>query len=106
MNADGQDGWMRRRLKPLKLWCLLLPLMAVIASPATSIAQDTPEARQACTPDVFRLCSAHIPDADEITACLRAKNAELSAACRKFVAAGVKPSDRSDSIDTRKRITR
>ena len=106
MNANGQDGWMRRRLKAHKLWCLLLPLMSVIASPATSIAQDTAEARQACTPDVFRLCSAYIPDADEITTCLRARNAELSAACRKFVAGGVKPSDRSDSIDTRKRITR
>jgi hypothetical protein len=36
----------------------------------------------ACTPDAFRLCSAFIPNADEITTCLREKNAELSDACR------------------------
>jgi len=36
----------------------------------------------ACTPDVLRLCSAFIPNADEITTCLREKNAELSDACR------------------------
>jgi hypothetical protein len=32
--------------------------------------------------DVLRLCSAFIPNADEITNCLREKNAELSDACR------------------------
>jgi hypothetical protein len=36
----------------------------------------------ACTPDALRLCSAFIPHADDITACLREKNAELSDACR------------------------
>lgn len=30
----------------------------------------------------LRLCSAFIPNADEITSCLRKKNAELSDACR------------------------
>jgi hypothetical protein len=106
MNAKNQDKRMRRRLKPLKGQCLLLALVSAIAAPATSIAQGTPEARQACTPDVFRLCSGFIPDANEITACLRERNAELSDACRQFVAPGVKSSDRSDSIDTRKRIAR
>jgi hypothetical protein len=32
----------------------------------------------ACMPDVLRLCSAFIPNADEITTCLREKDAELS----------------------------
>lgn len=105
MKAKGR-GWMRRRLKPLKRCCLMPVLVSAIAAPATAIAQGTPEAQQACTPDAFRLCSAYIPDADEVAACLRAKNAELSDACRKFVAAGTKSFDRSDSIDVRKRISR
>lgn len=48
-------------------------------------AQDrsaTAEERQACTPDVFRLCSSHIPDADAITACLKARSSSLSDRCR------------------------
>jgi hypothetical protein len=106
MKAKSQDERIRCRLKPLKRWCLLPALVSVIASPATSIAQGTPEARQACTPDAFRLCSGHIPDADEVAACLRERNAELSDACRKFVAAGMKSSDKSDSIDARKRLAR
>ena len=43
----------------------------------------------ACTPDVFRLCSAFIPDTDQITTCLRQKNAELSDACRTAMHAGM-----------------
>jgi hypothetical protein len=56
---------------------------------------------------VLRLCSAFIPNADEITTCLREKNAELSDACRTAVEAGTKqlPSA-SDSTGTRKRPAR
>jgi hypothetical protein len=106
MKTNSQDEWMQRSLKPLKRWFSLLTLVSGIASPATSIAQGTPEARQACTPDAFRLCSAHVPDADEVAACLRERNAELSDACRKFVAVGTKPSETSDNVDARKRIAR
>jgi hypothetical protein len=106
MTAKSQDIPMRGPLEPLKPWCLLAALVSVIASPAASIAQGTPEARQACTPDAFRLCSEHIPDADEIAACLRERHAELSDACRKFVAAGTKSSDKSDSIDARNHVAR
>jgi hypothetical protein len=41
----------------------------------------TPEQQQACTPDVMRLCSAFIPDADRIVACLRYNEPNLSPAC-------------------------
>jgi hypothetical protein len=41
----------------------------------------------ACTPDVLRLCSAFIPNTDEITTCLRERNAELSDACSKAIQA-------------------
>jgi hypothetical protein len=39
-------------------------------------------ARQACTPDVFRLCGAFIPDANKITTCLKDNKKNLSPACR------------------------
>jgi hypothetical protein len=43
--------------------------------------QGTEQQRQACTPDVFRLCGAYIPDSDRITACLRASGPRLSKPC-------------------------
>ena len=36
----------------------------------------------ACTPDVFRLCGAAIPDENRIVACLQANTPQLSAPCR------------------------
>jgi hypothetical protein len=61
----------------------------------------------ACTPDVLRLCSALIPNADEITICLKEKNAELSDACRAALEAGMKqlPSA-GESTGSRKRTAR
>jgi hypothetical protein len=52
-------------------------------------SQGTLEQRLACTPDVLRLCSAFIPNVDEITICLRERNAELSDACRSAFEAGM-----------------
>jgi hypothetical protein len=37
---------------------------------------------------VFRLCSAFIPNVDEITNCLRERSAEVSDACRTALEAG------------------
>ncbi len=42
----------------------------------------TPEQRQYCTPDVFRLCSSDIPNVAAITACMRKQKANLSPACK------------------------
>lgn len=47
-----------------------------------SFALGTAEQRIACTPDVFRLCSSEIPNVDHIIACMMAKKARLSHACR------------------------
>jgi len=53
-------------------------------------AQDnrggTMEQQVACTPDVWRLCSAEIPDVDRIVACLRGNTAQLSPPCRAVFA--------------------
>ena len=56
-----------------------LVLTSGIAAPASS--QSTSQQRSACTPDVFRLCSSFIPDADRITACLISRQEELSQEC-------------------------
>jgi hypothetical protein len=53
-----------------------------IAVPTASFALGTDSERAACTPDVFRLCSSEIPNVDRIVACMRAKKASLSPACR------------------------
>jgi hypothetical protein len=53
------------------------------------LSAGTLEQRLACTPDVLRLCSAFIPKVDEITICLRERNAELSDACRTAFEAGM-----------------
>lgn len=42
--------------------------------------------QEACTPDVFRLCSAMIPDEPQILACLQSKVDQLSPDCGKVIA--------------------
>ncbi len=107
MNIESQNNWMLLRLTPLAQWCVSLALLSATASPAPSFSQGTPEQRMACTPDVLRLCSAFIPNADEITTCLREKNAELSDACKTVVEAGTRqPPNASDSAGARKRTAR
>ena len=83
MNVKSQNKWMILRLTCSAPWCILLALLsATTVSPAPAFSQGTLEQRIACPPDVLRLCSAFIPNADEITTCLREKNAELSDARR------------------------
>jgi hypothetical protein len=50
---------------------------------STASAEQTADAESACTPDVFRLCSAQIPNQGKIVACLRHNREKLSPACRK-----------------------
>ncbi len=45
-------------------------------------AQGTPEEQQACAPDAMRLCADAMPDMGKITACMTAKHAQLSQACK------------------------
>jgi hypothetical protein len=84
MNMKSKNSRTLRRI-PLAQLCVSLALLSATASPAFSFSQGTREQRLACTPDALRLCSAFIPNADEITICLREKNAELSDACRKAI---------------------
>jgi hypothetical protein len=55
--------------------------LAMFAGIATAAPGHTPEAEQACTPDVMRLCSEAIPDERRIVACLKKKRRLISVAC-------------------------
>jgi hypothetical protein len=106
VNAS-QNKRMLPQLTLLTQWCVSLALLSAMASPTPSFSQGTLEQRLACTPDVLRLCSAFIPDADQITICLRGKSAELSDACRTvFEAAMSQPPDARDSADAGNRTKR
>jgi hypothetical protein len=62
-----------------------------------SIGQEaSSDARQACTPDVFRLCREFVPDADRIAICLRQRKNDLSAACRSVMSGS-----RADKVSDR-----
>jgi hypothetical protein len=61
---------------------LIAILMCVGAAPSFAEHSGTADEQQACTPDVFRLCSAQIPSETRIVACLNKNMAKLSPACR------------------------
>lgn len=54
----------------------------MVAPASADENRGTMEQQMACTPDVWRLCSEHIPDRDSIVACLRQNTSQLSGACR------------------------
>jgi hypothetical protein len=60
-------------------------LATLLASPSASFAQGTAEQRSACTGDVFRLCSAEIPNVSRIVACMKANYSRLSPGCKAAV---------------------
>jgi len=69
-----------------RLSTIAAPLvLLVISMPAQSFALGTVSERAACTPDVFRLCSAEIPDVDRIIACMKANHSSLSKECREVM---------------------
>jgi hypothetical protein len=41
--------------------------------------------QMACTPDVWRLCSAQVPDVNRIVACLQRNSQQLSGPCRAAI---------------------
>jgi hypothetical protein len=64
---------------------LAIALGSVVAFGTAASAQQyrgTMDQQMACTPDVWRLCGAAIPDVDRIVACLRANTPQLSPGCR------------------------
>ena len=65
------------------VFCLALSIGGIVIQNAASAEnRGTFEQQMACTPDVWRLCGAQIPDADRIVACLRQNTPQLSGPCR------------------------
>jgi hypothetical protein len=65
----------------------------------TAFSQEyrgTWEQQMACTPDVWRLCGAQVPDVDRIVACLRRNTEQLSGKCRAVFAQGDNAPRRED----------
>jgi hypothetical protein len=56
--------------------------LALVSYSTSSFALGTSEEREACTPDVFRLCSSEIPNVDKIISCMKAKKSQLSPKCK------------------------
>jgi hypothetical protein len=86
------DARNRRPFRRLA-FCFAVPaglLLAAVLAPAPAVAQGTPEQRAACEGDAMRLCSAHVPDVQRITACMAQNRRNLSAACRKVFDGGSK----------------
>jgi hypothetical protein len=73
---------------------LALPVCALLfCSLNQASAQGAPstipvDVEQACTPDAMRLCSEFVPDRAKITACMKAKHAQISKECRVAMAGG------------------
>ncbi len=69
--------------------------IAWLCTGATTLPErGSPEEQEACTPDVFRLCSDKIPDEPQILACLQSKQEQLSPACGKVFAPAPDPKHR------------
>ena len=60
-------------------------LILLGSAPAITQEQGTADERQACEPDVNRLCSEFIPDRDKIIVCLNQKVRQLNPACRNVI---------------------
>jgi len=60
----------------------LIALALTISAPALAQGGASEADRQACEPDVYRLCNDYVPDVDRIVACLNANRRTLGPACR------------------------
>jgi hypothetical protein len=66
------------------LFCSLHQAAAQGAAPGSAPVN----VEQICTPDAMRLCSDVIPDRAKVTACMKAKHAQISKECRVAMAGG------------------
>jgi hypothetical protein len=73
---------------------VLIGVVAAVAVTLTAISTaafaESLAQREACTPDVFRLCSDYIPDRDSIVQCLTRNTGRLSPGCRSVFAGKLK----------------
>lgn len=68
---------------------LALPVCAALLCGVGGGRAEVPvDVQQACTPDAMRLCGDVIPDVAKVTACMKAKHAQVSQECRVAMAGG------------------
>src|SRR5258708_9895476 len=72
--------------------------MLLVAGPTPAVAQSS-DAADRCTPDVMRLCSEFVPDADRIVRCLKVKRRQLSPSC----SSALQPASGSSKSKAKKR---
>jgi hypothetical protein len=80
---QGTSVEKRPTMHSRRLLCATAAFLATLlvsggVRPAAAQASD---AAERCTPDVMRLCSEHVPDADNIVECLKSKRRQLTPSC-------------------------
>ena len=79
----------RRSVRQIILCAAVPASLALVAMIAPSPAAAYTELqRAACEGDAMRICGAHVPDVDRITACMKANRRHLSAGCRAVFGGG------------------
>ena len=58
---------------------------ALAAWPSSALRAETEQDREACTPEVHRLCGQYIPDREAIIQCLKHNMKNLTPACKKVM---------------------
>jgi hypothetical protein len=76
-------------------------LAVLFVAGSTPASAQAPDAAERCTPDVMRLCSEFVPDADRIVRCLKVKRRQLSPSC----ASALQPKGGSKSKGKKRRST-
>lgn len=68
-------------------FCAFSVLVAIALCLGAAPARAEPSAsdQEACTPDVFKICSSAIPNESAIVACLNAHVPQLSPPCRAVI---------------------
>jgi hypothetical protein len=75
-------------MRLLLFWVLLAGILAASVTLALAQNERRAAAREACGDDVRRLCRDVAPGGGRLVQCLRKHQADLSPACRSFMAGG------------------
>ena len=78
------------KIQSRSLLCAVAGVLTVlmVAGGTKPAAAQSSDAAERCTPDVMRLCSEFIPDANRIVVCLKAKRRQLSPSCLSVMTSG------------------
>jgi hypothetical protein len=62
-------------------------ILAALSTTGSAFAFDQAAAQRVCGNDVYALCQQAVPDQKRITACMQRHYKQVSAPCRRFMAA-------------------